>query len=134
VNQRRGQPSRADVLIGQPGQGFLPHPRRLGLGQALPGEGPQQVVQPVPDQPSGIDASDIDEHRVHQLLEQFLGLIGVRPGQRGQVPGREIRGKQAEHAEGPLLRLRPAVITESERGSYFEISRFQQIQASAFVG
>jgi len=127
VDQRRGQPSGTDVLVSQPAQRFFPYARRLVLGQALPGEVPQQVMQPVPDQPGGVDPGAIDEHRVHQMLEQFLGVIGVRPGQRGQVPGREIGGQQAEQAEGVLLRLGSAVITETERGTHFQISRFQQI-------
>ena len=109
------QPRHADVLVSQPGQAFLPHARRLGLGQALLGEGPQQVMQPVPDQAGGVDPGDVGQHRVHQLLEQLLGVIGVRLEHRGQVPRREVRGEQAEHAEGPLLRLGPSVITEAER-------------------
>src|SRR5437016_2969754 len=48
---------------------------RFGLEEAFAGEVAQQVMQPVADEAGRVDAGDVDEDRVHELLEQLLGIV-----------------------------------------------------------
>ena len=133
VDESGCQLRRADVLVSEPGQGCFPHACRFGVQEAFPGEGAQQVMQPVPDQSCRIDTGNIGQDRVHQLFEQLLGLIRVRFEEGGEVPRREIGGEQPQHPEGPLLGVVPAAVTQAERGTDLKVAGFEQVQAPVLI-
>ena len=71
-------------------------------------------MQPVPDEAGRIHAGNVDKHRIRELFQEPLGFIAVCPDESGEVPRGEVSGEQAQHAEGKLLSLVPAVVAQRE--------------------
>jgi hypothetical protein len=68
VHEGSSELDRADVLISQPAKATTERLRLPVPAQALSGEVPQQVMQPVADQPGRVHPGDVDQRRVGELL------------------------------------------------------------------
>ena len=71
-------------------------------------------MQPVPDEAGGIHAGNVDEHRIRELFQEPLGFVCPGSDESREVPRGEVGGEQAQHAEGELLGLVPAVVAQGE--------------------